>query len=130
MTNLRTVSSVTLCALAAAVLFAALFFAPAGNSQSGVPVATLLSPTQQAPVQTNLVSDIPGLRLYPLGVTGGKGTLLAQSGFSDVCLCPFVSVRATPPSRYLPHDVKSHEHVAGRVGIRLSQVDCPRGDSL
>ena len=42
---------VTLC------VFASLFFAPPAKSQA----VTIISPSKQSPVQTNLVSDIPGL---------------------------------------------------------------------
>ena len=59
--KLKRVSAVTLCALTAWVAVGCLFFAPTGRSQSGSPIATILSPTKQAPVQTNLVSDVPGL---------------------------------------------------------------------
>jgi uncharacterized protein (TIGR03118 family) len=43
------------------VVAALLFFAASGNSQSGSPAVTIISPSTQSPIQTNLVSDVPGL---------------------------------------------------------------------
>ena len=45
-------------ALVASALF---FFATSGSPQAGSPAVTIISPTKQSPVQTNLVSDVPGL---------------------------------------------------------------------
>lgn len=56
----NTVSVIRLCSLTTLVV-AAWLFAPVGSPQSGSPAVTIISPSKQAPVQTNLVSDIPGL---------------------------------------------------------------------
>ncbi len=45
----------------ALVVTSLFFFATSGRPQAGSPAVTIISPTKQSPVQTNLVSDVPGL---------------------------------------------------------------------
>lgn len=49
-------------AIATLVVTALLLFAASGGAQ-GTPQVTIISPSKQSPVQTNLVSDIPGLAI-------------------------------------------------------------------
>jgi hypothetical protein len=44
------------------VVTALLFSTPSGSAQ-GTPEVTIISSTKQSPVQTNLVSDVPGLAI-------------------------------------------------------------------
>lgn len=46
-----------------AVLVLTLLFAKPSRPQTGSPAVTIISPSKQTPVQTNLVSDIPGLAI-------------------------------------------------------------------
>src|ERR1700733_5820700 len=48
--------------VAVSLVVAALFvFVVSSRPQAGSPAVTIISPTKQSPVQTNLVSDVPGL---------------------------------------------------------------------
>ena len=65
-------------ALGSALLLILLFAKP-GKPQAGLPIATIISPSKQTPVQTNLVSDIPGLAttqdanlIDPWGIANSK----------------------------------------------------------
>lgn len=41
----------------------AILFSAASGSPQGTPAVTIISPTKQSPVQTNIVSDVPGLAI-------------------------------------------------------------------
>jgi uncharacterized protein (TIGR03118 family) len=54
-------TSMRVCVAGIAMVSALLLFAMSSGTAPGTPVVTILSPSKQSPVQTNLVSDIPGL---------------------------------------------------------------------
>ena len=61
MRNLSCKAQVRVYVAATLVVVALLSFASSASPQSGSPAVTILSPSKQFPVQTNIVSDIPGL---------------------------------------------------------------------
>jgi uncharacterized protein (TIGR03118 family) len=115
---MKTQAAARVCAASTLVVSALLLLAVSVSPQGGAPAVTILSPSKQSPVQTNLVSDIPGLAvttdpnlINPWGISNsptspywisdqgtGKSTLYTGAGTPNaaVVTIPAIGIPSGP----------------------------------